>query len=124
MATTAIAITATLALNSAPSTIDMLGAGTVATTPGDGWVIAAANEAGPRLLVIIEADASGDTVVFTAGDNPPALHAGDGSLSVVLAASDIKAVFLDASRHVQSDGSIIATCTDAGTRMQVWRVPK
>lgn len=113
MATTAISVVS-LALNT--ESADLLAAGTVATTPGDGWVIAADGKADRALCLIFEADATGDTVTIVAGDRPPSQRAGLGNETVTLAASDIRAIWIDGSRFTQDDGSILATCTDAGTR--------
>lgn len=121
MATTAIA-PVVQALDTASA--DLLAAGTVATTPADGWVITPAGRQAPgALLFIFEADASGDTVVIQAGDNPPAVRAGLGTKSIVLAANDIRAVWIEPARYMQNDGTILAVCTDAGTRCYVIAPP-
>lgn len=121
MATTAIALTA-LTLNTMSA--DILDAdGTVATTPADGWVIAAAGNPGSRLLLKFLADATGDTVTILAGDRPPSQRAGLGNLAIVLAASDVRYICVEASRFLQDDGSIHATCTDAGTSCIAFLLP-
>lgn len=65
------------------------------------------------LVKIVEAGATAGTVVFTAGDKPPAITAGLGSLTVTMAASDVKYVTLEQARFLQDDGTIKGVC--AGT---------
>ncbi len=98
--------------------------GIVATTPADGWVIAAGGNNGDRLILKFLADGSGDTVTIKAGDRPPSSRAGLGDLSVVLAASDVRFICVEAARFLQDDGTIIATCTDAGTSCMALILPK
>lgn len=104
--------------------------GTVATTPADGWDISMpagdlGGAAPPESMIVkFGADASGDTVVIAAGDNPPAMQAGMGSLSIVLAALDYKYVVLEGARFLQSTGVIHASCTDAGTMCQAFGMPR
>lgn len=121
MATTAIALEE-LTINTRSSDLPDA-SGTVADTPADGWVIAAAGNGG-RLLLKFLADGTGDTVTILAGDRPPSQRAGLGNLSIVLAASDVRYVVVDASRFLQDDGSIHATCVDAGTMCWAFLLPK
>ena len=119
MATTAISSNA-LALNTRSG--DLVALGTVAGTPADGWVITPGTKV-RALLLVFEADGTGDTVTITAGDNPPSLLANAGALSVVLAASDVRAIIIETARFMQSDGTIVATCVDAGTRCYAYKLP-
>lgn len=131
MAVTAITPT-TLVLNT--KSADILDAdGVVATTPADGWVIAAGGRSGDRLLLKFLADASGDTVVFHQGDRPPSQRAelgatgteiDDGGLDLTLAASDVRYICVEASRFLQDDGTIHAHCADAGTSCKAFIIPK
>jgi hypothetical protein len=99
---------------------DLVGVGTVATTPTDGWVITPPAKSNPAAMCLIfEADASGDTVTITAGSNPPGHLKNLGAVSIVLAASDLRAVWIEPARHMQANGTIVATCTDAGTMCYV-----
>lgn len=99
--------------------------GVVATTPAHGWDIAdISGYHATQILLKFLADASGDTVVITAGDNPPAIRAGVGDLSIVLAASDVRYVVIETSRHMQSDGKIHAYCADAGTMCWAMIIPR
>ena len=98
--------------------------GTVADTPSDGWAIALGTQgATARLVLKFLADGTGDTVVITAGDNPPAHLGPKGSLSIVLAASDVRYVVLEPGRFEQNDNTIVATCTDAGTTCLAFLLP-
>ena len=122
MATTAITPTE-LVINTVSA--DILDAdGTAATTPADGWVIAAAGHSGDRLLLKFLAGASGDTVTITAGDRPPAQREGLGTLAIVLAASDVRYICIEAARFLQDDGTIEAVCTDTGTTCKAFIIPK
>jgi hypothetical protein len=122
MATTAITPTPLVIDTASADIVD--GDGTVATTPADGWVIAA--PVGPDVDVILKflADASGDTVTVVAGDRPPSQRSGLGNLSITLAANDVKYVMVEKSRFLQDDGTILATCTDAGTTCYAFTIPK
>lgn len=129
MATTAIT---PVALAEGTESGDLVGLGTVATTPADGWVVAVPAAEGitgqkspmDSLVLMFEADATGDTVVIAAGVNPPAAQAGKGSDSIVLAASDIRLYKPEVARHVKADGTLLVTCTDAGTRCYAFILPR
>ena len=121
MATTAITLT-TLSINTVSA--DILDAGgTVATTPADGWVIAALVNAGGRVLLKFLVDGTGDTITLLAGDRPPSQRVDLGNLSLVLAANDVRYICVEASRFLQDDGTIHATCTDAGTSCLAFLLP-
>ena len=106
-------------------TADLLGAGTAITdAAANVFSIAAGGRHGDRLLLIFEADATGDTVTILAGDRPPAQTAGLGNITVVLAASDIRGVCVEAARFLQDDGTIRATCTDNGTLAYALIMPR
>lgn len=94
--------------------------GIVATTPSDGWSIPVTKNA---LMFRLLADASGDTVTFKAGTNPPAMRAGLGDLAITLAADDVKFVAVETARFMRADGTILAVCTDAGTTLQAIMLP-
>jgi hypothetical protein len=122
MAETAITPT-DLALN--VESADILDAGgTAANTPTDGWSIPlGVGYTSDQLLLKFLADASGDTVTVVAGANPPAKLAGLGNLSIVLAASDVRYIVVDGARFLRADGTILATCVDAGTTCKAFRMP-
>lgn len=79
---------------------------------------------GTRLLLKFVADGSGDTVVIKAGDRPPSQRADLGDLSLVLAASDVRYIAVEAGRFLQDDGSIHATCSDTGTKASAFLLPR
>lgn len=98
--------------------------GTVASTPSDGWSIALGSQGRVQgLLLKFLADGSGDTVTILAGDNPPSMTAGLGNLTVTLAASDVRYIVLEGGRFLQDDGTVKATCTDAGTTVRAFLLP-
>lgn len=95
------------------------------TTAVDGFSISAAlAHSGDRLLLKFVDDGTGDTVTVLAGDRPPGQRAGLGNLAITMAASDVKYVVLEPARFLQSDGTILVTCTDEGMRMSAFLMPK
>lgn len=130
MSTTAIACEL-LTINTAgadmPDAGGGVGNGIVATTPSDGWVISPPSGetfGNTRLFFRLTVDGSGDTFVFLAGDRYPAQRADLGNLSVVLAASDSRMFVCETSRFLQNDGTILVTCTDAGSVISASMTPK
>jgi hypothetical protein len=127
MATTAI-VPEVLVMNARSTDLPDAGNGSdngiVATTPSDGWVIAAGGANGDRLLLKFLADGSGDTATILAGDRPPSSRAGLGNLAIVLAASDVRYVCVEAARFLQNDGTIHVTAVDAGTSCAAFLLPK
>lgn len=122
MATTPITPTP-LVVNVASA--DILDAdGTVATTPADGWVIAAPLGRDTDLLLKFLVDATGDTVTVVAGDRPPSQRTGLGNLAIVMAVSDVKYIIVEKSRFLQDDGTFLVTCTDTGTTCRAFTIPK
>jgi hypothetical protein len=113
-----------LALNTASADLPDA-AGTVATTPADGWSITL-GAAGivERMMLKFLADGSGDTVTILAGDSPLAVRAGLGNLAITLAANDVKHIYIEAARFLHDDNTIKATCTDAGTSVIAFLSPK
>lgn len=123
MAVTVISVTQ-LALGT--ESADILSTdGVVATTPSDGWTVTPpAGCTFDQLFFRLLADGTGDTFVFTAGDKPPAERAGLGSLSVVMAASDERTIVIEDARHVKTAGHVLITCTDTGSKLLVFAMPK
>ena len=130
MAVTVITVT-NLEINTASADLPD-GSGVVATTPADGWTVAPVGSGtngiipadDQRLLLKLEADASGDTFTVKAGDDPPAKRAALGNLAVVLAASDVKLLWVEPARFMQSDGTILITCTDAGSKLSAFQLTR
>ncbi len=91
---------------------------------GDGWAIAVAGRDGREVFLKFTADSTGDTVVITVGDNPPAVRKGLGSMSIVLTTSQTQIVAVEAARFMQNDGTIVATCGDTGTTCAALIMPK
>ncbi len=129
MATTAIAAEL-LVLNTRSADLPYIaGGGTgnakVATSTTDGWVISppAGYTMDENLLIILGSDASGGTVTFTAGDRYPAQRADLGTLVITLAADDGRVVYLETSRFLQNDGTIIAIPSTTGLVMTAVYTP-
>ncbi len=120
-----VAVTVTdLAPNVASA--DLVGSGTAFTTGQTGSVdtyrathpYLSGEE---RLRFIIEETAgSTGSVVFDAGDYPPSPLKDKGTVTVTLAANDLKEIILEAGRFLQNDGTITWTFTGGG-RVRVIR---
>lgn len=116
------------------ATGDLLGAGagagsdvntgeTIAiTVSGEASVLPALGGEAHLFLFVEEQDGSTATIVFDAGDYPPAMLSHKGSVTVSLAANDAKLIVLEAGRHMQSDGTITGTVT-GGVRIKAVRMP-
>ncbi len=74
------------------------------------------------ILCFEEVDGSTASVVIDAGDYPPSALASKGSLTLPLAANDLKLVQLEAGRFLQSDGKITWTIT-GGVKVFAFRLP-
>lgn len=122
-----MAVTAVTPTQLVPGTVsnDILDSdGVVADTVSDGWAIAlGARGKTQGLLIRLVADGTGDTAVVTAGDNPPAMLAAKGALSITLAASDARWIVLEPGRHEQNDNTIVITCGDTGTKLLALLMP-
>lgn len=129
MSTTAVTCEA-LALNTRGNDHTDVGAehgkGVVATTPTDGWVLSppSGQSFDERLVLLVAADATGDTITVLAGDRYPAQRADLGNMSIVLAAWDLRLIAIETSRFLQNDGTILLTCVDAGTTIDAAMLPK
>ncbi|MHC5059190.1 MAG: hypothetical protein ACYTKD_31440 [Planctomycetota bacterium] len=100
---------------------------TAVATAVDGFSIAAP-VGGFRQSLVIRLNNSGagtNTVTFTAGTKPAAMHADLGNLTVSLAAADVRMISVDESRFAQSDGTIDGvTQTDAEILMAAYLLPR
>lgn len=78
---------------------------TTAIDATNGNTIAAGDT--PLLLVeVTNTFAGSKSVIFRAGDNPPAQRAGLGDLTVALAQNAVNLFVLETARFIQDDGSI------------------
>lgn len=82
-------------------------------------------DAVPELTVLrVVCGATGGDFVVLAGDNPPALAAGQGDRTETFTANEVNFVGpFESGRFVQSDGSMEFTCTQAMT-VTALRVPR
>lgn len=69
-------------------------------------------------------DDTGLTVTFLAGDNPPALAAGQGDLAVTVAFGTTRFLSLESGRFLQSDGSVNVDVTVNTGKLTVFQVPR
>lgn len=101
---------------------DLVGSGSDLDTT-ETFDIAVSNRTDELMLVLEEQDGSTATVTFDAGDNPPSLRAGLGSLTISLAANDLRAIVLSGGRYMQNDGKITGSVT-GGVRITALRIPR
>lgn len=130
MSTTAIAAEL-LVLNTRSADLPFIAGGgsgnaKVATSTTDGWVISPpeGKALDERLLIILGSDGTGGTVVFQAGDRYPAQRADLGNLTITLAADDGRVLFLETSRFLQNDGTIVAIPSTTGLVLTAVFLPK
>ena len=130
MATTAIAAEL-LVLNTRSAALPFIaGGGTgnaiVATSTTDGWVISppAGKTLDERLVCILGSDGTGGTVTFKAGDRYPAQRADLGDEIITLAANNGRVCYMETSRFLQNDGTIIAIPSTTGLVMTAVFLPK
>ncbi|KKM96182.1 hypothetical protein LCGC14_1180690 [marine sediment metagenome] len=101
---------------------DIVAGGTALTT-GQTFEIAANNRTDDLLIIFEETSTAVATLVFDAGDEPPSMRAGLGSLTIAIAADDIRALVLSGGRFIQDDGTITGTLTGAG-KMFAFTLPR
>lgn len=108
---------------------DLIAGGQDHNTGETGEVNLHANHALPymngedRLLFMFEEqDGSTASIVIDAGDYPPSALKDKGSLTLSLAANDLKCVVIEAGRFLQNDGKITWTIT-GGVKVFVFRLP-
>lgn len=130
MSTTAIAAEL-LVLNTRSADLPVVAGGgsgnaIVATSTTDGWVISppSGKQMDERLLVVLGSDGSGGTVVFQAGDRYPAQRADLGNETITLAADDVRFCYMETSRFLQNDGTIIAIPSTTGLVCTAVFLPK
>ncbi|MFG2307661.1 hypothetical protein ACGFS9_03060 [Streptomyces sp. NPDC048566] len=112
---------------------DLVPNGGVAQPAGTALVAAPTNDmqladAFPELTVLRVSNTDDDTdltLTVKAGDNPPALAAGQGDLDVTVAFGTVQLIGpFESGRFVQSDGSLmIESTTNTGT-ITALRVPR
>lgn len=100
---------------------DLVGGGTAITT-GQTFSLAASNRTDNFMVVLEETSGSTATVVFDAGAYPPSMRSGLGSLSIALAANDLRVLMLEGGRFIQSTGLITGTFTGGG-RLLAYKLP-
>jgi hypothetical protein len=105
--------------------------GTAIPAGVDGFSIAATalseGYGGNMLIKLHEVGGTAGVVVFTAGAKPPSMRADLGTLSVSLAASDMKYIVIEQGRFTQADGTITGIITGVSVddvEMTVFRLPR
>ncbi len=119
MADVDVAITALVA---DVRSLDIIAGGEALTT-GQSFEIATANRTDELLIIFEETSTATASIVFDAGDEPPSMRAGLGSLTIAIASLDIRALVLSGGRFIQDDGVITGTLTGAG-KMLAFRLPR
>jgi len=101
--------------------LDLIAGGTAVTT-GQTFSIPANNRTDNFLVILEETGGSTASVVFDAGDYPPSMRAGLGSLTIALAANDLRALMFEGGRFIQDTGLITATLTGTA-KVVAFRLP-
>ncbi len=130
MSTTAIA-TELLVLNTRSADLPFIAGGgsgnaKVATSATDGYVVSppTGKQFDERLVFILGSDATGGTVTFKAGDRYPAQRADLGDLVITLAPDDGRVLFVETSRFMQDDGTILVIPSTTGLVITAVFLPK
>lgn len=77
-----------------------------------------------RLIIVLEEQGGGASVVtFDAGDYPPAQTSAKGSKTVSLLTSDLKAIVLEAGRHMQNNGRITGSVATNNVYITAYYMP-
>lgn len=116
------------------------GGSAVATATADGWTISAPTGrslADGLLVLIISADATGDTFTIHPGNRlstdplttvvgvrPPSMRGGLAPTTYVLATVETRIVPVDVSAHMLSNGTIVVTSTDIGSNLAAVLLPR
>lgn len=111
MVDVAVAAT-TLAINVAST--DLVGSGTAITT-GQTFSIATQNDSFRYMVVLEETGSTTGTIVWDAGDNPPSLRAGLGTITTTFAANDLFVMVFEGGRFIKSGTGGLITATATGT---------
>ncbi len=98
-----------------------------ATTPSDGWVISPPSGSsfgdGDRLLIGLNYGAT-EAVIIKAGVRYPAQRADLGDLSLAGTSGDVRFVVVEASRFMQTNGTIKVTGINASGALMALMLPK
>ena len=103
-------------------TIDLIAGGSAITTGQTFEIVAGADWRGLRIIVE-DSGGSAATWTFDAGDYPPSMTQGKGSLVFALAASDLRELFLERGRHAQNDGKINGSVSGGTVRLYAYYAP-
>lgn len=106
--------------------------GDVLTTGAGGVEVDAANTftisdiyPNERLLIVLYENGGGAaTVTFNAGDRPPALLSGLGSLAVSVPQGDCVVIALEAARFAQDDATITGSVATNNVHITPIRIPR
>ena len=101
---------------------DIVAGGTALTT-GQTIEVAALGESRNLLFVFEETSSTTASIVWDAGDEPPSMRAGLGSLTIAFASDDVRAFVLEGGRFIQDNGEITGTLTGAG-KLFVFSIPR
>lgn len=114
LAVTAPAVTS---LGKEARSVNVIGTGTVASVIADGWTWD--GRGSQEQLVFVEAPTNADTLTVQAGDRPPAQESALGGMTFAVGANEGRLIRLVTAQHLKRTGKIVATATQATTRLQV-----
>lgn len=99
-------------------------AGGTSVTAGQTFSLAVRNKTEQIILCLEEQNSGAATVTFDAGDEPPSMRAGLGSLEIALAQADARLLVLEGGRFIQSDGLITGTVATNTVKIFAFRIPR
>lgn len=102
---------------------DLVGGG-ASVTAAQTFSLAVRNKTEQIIIVMEEQGGGAATVTFDAGDEPPSMRAGLGSLEIALATSDLRVIVLEGGRFIQSDGLITGTVGSNTVKLLAFRIPR
>ncbi len=123
MADEAVAVT-DLVLDAVSADFITAAGDTIEVNAGNTAVISFMQPADNILFVFSENGGGAATATFQAGDRPPALLAGLGTLAVAIPSSDTVCIAVQAARFMKSDGTIQIDIATQNVFVTAFRIPR
>ena len=96
----------------------------VEVNSGNTAVVSFAQPADKLIFCFAENGGGAATATFQAGDRPPALLAGLGTLAVTVPSGEAILIAVEAARFMKSDGTIQVDIATQNVHVSVWRLPR
>lgn len=97
---------------------DLVGGGQ-SVTAGQTFSLAVAGRTERILIILEETNTGAATVTFDAGDDPPSMREGMGSLAIALAQADLRSLILEGGRFIQNGVGNLITGTVATNTVKI-----